>query len=388
MGHPLLNESALMEQTAVPCTLMRGGTSKAVFLKQEHVPAGARERDRFLLALFGSPDKRQIDGLGGADILTSKCAIIGPATREDADLDYTFAQIGIAEATVSYEIVCGNISSAVGVYAIEEGFVPGVEPETTVRIHNTNTGKILRVTVPVAHGRPRVTGDFSIDGVPGSGAEIKLDYSDTSGGATGRLLPTANVRDTLHVAALGKEIEVSIVDVGTLSVFMRAADLGMTGLEMPADLAPAQLRLIESVRKAAAELCGVADGGALTPFPILVAPAARYASFAGDRIVDAEEMDLAARMVVTSTGMHKAFPGGGSICISIAAQIEGTVVHECSVVKTTPRSVRVGHPSGVISIYGEVIREHRHWKVEKVYFSRTARRLLDGQTYLIADSWK
>lgn len=383
MGNPFLHERALAEQDMVPVTIMRGGTSKAVFLRQEHVPTDLKQRDAFLLAVFGSPDKRQIDGLGGADILTSKCAIIGSPTREDADVDYTFAQIGIAEPTVSYEIVCGNISSAAGVYAIEEGFVEAVEPETIVRVHNTNTGKILRVTVQIENGRPRIKGDFAIDGVPGTGAEVKLDYSDTSGGATGHLLPTSNARDSVYVPALDKHIDVSIVDVGTLSVFMHAADLDMTGLEMPDEITTQQLQVMESVRRAAADLVGVPDGGDLTPFPIVIAPAASYRSYAGDRVIEADEMDLAARMVVTSSGMHKAFPGGGSICISIAAQIEGSVVHECSAVSTSPRSVRVGHPSGTISIYGEVSNQNGEWAVEKVYFSRTARRLLDGQTYLL-----
>ncbi|CAM5404511.1 PrpF domain-containing protein [Eoetvoesiella caeni] len=377
----------MAEQIKVACTIMRGGTSKAVFLNQAQVPTDAAERDRFLLAIFGSPDKRQIDGLGGADILTSKCAIIGPSTREDSDIDYTFAQIGIGEPTVSYEIVCGNISSAVGVYAIEEGLVRCAEPETTVRIHNTNTGKVLRVTVETANGSPRVTGDFAIDGVPGTGAEIKLDYSDTSGATTGHLLPTGSARNVVHVPSLSRDVDVSIVDVGTLSVFMRASDLGMTGTEMPSDFTAAQNNAIEEVRRAAAKLCDQPDSNTLTPFPIFVGPAASYQSFAGDRIIDAGDMDLVARMVVTSTGMHKAFPGGGSICISIAAQIAGTVVHECSSTAVSPRHVRVGHPSGVISIYGDVDKGSDGWEVKEVYFSRTARRLLDGHAYLVDGCW-
>jgi len=378
----------MSEQVRVPCTIMRGGTSKAVFFMENQIPSDAGERDRFLLAVFGSPDKRQIDGLGGADLLTSKCAIIGPSTRDDADVNYTFAQIGIDEPTVSYEIVCGNISSAAGVFAIEQGLVRAVEPETTVRIHNTNTGKVLRVIVQIVDGQPRVNGDFAIDGVPGTGAEVKLDYSDTSGGATGSLLPTGRVRDAVRVPSLDQEIEVSIVDVGTLSVFMRAADLGMSGVEMPADLSDAHIRALEEVRQAAAELCKLPPGNSLVPFPIFVAPPASYSTYAGDKTVDVEEIDLVARMVVPNTGMHKAFPGGGSICISIAAQIEGTVVYESSATKRSPRSVRVGHPSGVISIYGNVAQGSGGWKVEEVYFSRTARRLLDGYVYLVDGCWK
>ena len=144
-----LHTGPMKEQINVPVTLMRGGTSKAVFLSQQDVPADADARRRFLLALFGSPDVRQIDGLGGADILTSKCAIIGPPSRPDADIDYTFVQIGLDQPTVSFEIVCGNISSATGVYALQEQLVPVQEPVTTVRVHNTNTGKILRMSFRV-----------------------------------------------------------------------------------------------------------------------------------------------------------------------------------------------------------------------------------------------
>ncbi len=378
----------MAEQVKVPCTIMRGGTSKAVFLMEKDIPSDPNERDRFLLAIFGSPDKRQINGLGGADLLTSKCAIIGPTTRDGADINYTFAQIGIDEPSVSYEIVCGNISSAVGVFAIEEGLVHANDPETTVKVHNTNTGKVLQIIVQTVDGQPRVTGDFLIDGVPGTGAEVKLDYSDTSGGATGQLLPTGAVRDTVHVASLGKDIEISIVDVGTLSVFMRASDLGMTGLEMPADLTDQHTKALEDVRKAAADLCKLPASNTLTPFPIVVAPSTRYHTFAGDRIVNPDEMDFVARMVVPNTGMHKAFPGGGSICISIAAQIEGTIVHQTSSTAVSPRHVRVGHPSGTISIYGDVSKDSNQWEVQAVYFSRTARRLLDGNAYLIDGCWK
>jgi len=240
------------EQIPVRCTIMRGGTSKAVFMRMADVPSEPVARDRFLLALFGSPDQRQIDGLGGADPLTSKFAMIGPPTRADADIDYTFAQIGIEEAYVSYEIVCGNISSATGVYAIEEGLVPAVEPVTTVRVHNTNTHSILIIKVPVKDGAPVVEGDFAIDGVPGTGAEVALDYSNTSGGATGKLLPTGNVRDTVQVPSLGCSIEVSIVDIGTLCVYFRAADLGLTGSVLPGEIPAPKFLAAEEIRLAAA----------------------------------------------------------------------------------------------------------------------------------------
>jgi hypothetical protein len=372
------------QQIAVPCTLMRGGTSKAVFMRMADVPNDPAQRERFLLALFGSPDKRQIDGLGGADPLTSKFAMIGPSTRPDADIDYTFAQIGIEEAYVSYEIICGNISSATGVYAIEEGLVPAIEPMTTVRVHNTNTNSILIIKVPVRDGEPLIEGDFAIDGVPGTGAEVALDYSNTSGGATGKLLPTGNVRDSVQVPSLGRALEVSIVDVGTICVYFRASDLGLSGRELPGEI-PAQTYLAaEEIRLAAAGHCKLPKNESknITPFQIMMAPPQDYTAVTGN-VVRSGDIDFVARQINGDGWMHKAFSGGASTCTSVAAQIEGTITHACSRVKTTPRRVRIGHPSGALPIFAQVERDTQgDWIVREVHFSRTVRRLMDGTAYL------
>lgn len=372
------------EQIPLRCTIMRGGTSKAVFMRIDDVPSEPAARERFLLALFGSPDRRQIDGLGGADPLTSKFAMIGPATRADADIDYTFAQIGIEEAYVSYEIVCGNISSATGVYAIEEGLVPAVEPITAVRVHNTNTNSILIIKVPVKDGAPLVEGDFAIDGVPGTGAEVALDYSNTSGGATGKLLPTGNVRDRVQVPSLGRSIEVSIVDIGTICVYFRAADIGLTGSELPGEVPAEKYVAAEEIRLAAAALCHMpqSDGKNITPFQIMIAPPVDYRSLPGET-VKTEDIDFVARQINVDGWMHKAFAGGASTCTAVAAQIEGSIPHECSARLTTPRRVRIGHPSGVLPIFAHVERDAQGgWVVREVHFSRTVRRLMDGTTYI------
>jgi methylitaconate Delta-isomerase len=374
------------EQMPVHCTVMRGGTSKGVFLRACDVPPVGPARDRFLLALFGSPDQRQIDGLGGADPLTSKCALIGPPTRPDADIDYTFAQIGIEEAYVSYEIVCGNISSATGVYAIEEGLVPAVEPFTTVRVHNTNTNSILIIKVPVRNGMPCVEGSFAIDGVPGTGAEVALDYSNTAGGATGQLLPTGRVYDRVHVPALGMDLDISIIDVGTICVFFRAQDLGLNGTELPGTLLPVHHQVAEEIRQAAASLCRLpqGEGKHITPFQIMVAPPSQHTSLTG-AIVAPDDVDFVARQLNGDGWVHKAFSGGASTCTSVAAQIEGTVVHGCSADKTSPRRVRIGHPSGVLPIFAKAEKQgsgEADWVVREVHFSRTVRRLMDGTAYL------
>jgi len=214
----------LREQEMFKCTIMRGGTSKAVFLKKNELPSDPVLRDKIILGIFGSPDVRQIDGLGGSDITTSKVAIIGPPTRDDADIDYNFGQVQIKLSEVVWNANCGNISSAVGPYAIDEGMVKVSEPYTTVRINNVNTKKILIAKVEVKNGKAVVDGDFTIDGVPGTGSKIELDFKNTFGAATGKLLPTGNSIDVLNVNGLGK-IPVSIVDIANIICYVNAKDV-------------------------------------------------------------------------------------------------------------------------------------------------------------------
>ena len=220
------------EAIRISCAIMRGGTSKGVFVKEADMPADRETRDKAILALFGTPDVRQIDGLGGADVLTSKFAMIGPPSRDDADVDYTFVQVGIANATLDYNGNCGNISAAVGPYAIQEGLVRAVEPVTVVRIHNTNTGKVLTAHVPIVNGHPAIEGDDVVTGVPRTGAGIFLDYSETAGAVTGALLPTGQPFDELEVAGVGT-VPVTLSDVANPVVYLLADDVGMVGTESP-----------------------------------------------------------------------------------------------------------------------------------------------------------
>ena len=187
------------ERKSLRCSIIRGGTSKGIFIKENELPDDPAARDAVIRAVFGSPDIRQIDGLGGADVLTSKLAIIGPPSRPDADVDYTFGQVSFETDKIDYSGNCGNISSAVGPYAIDEGMVRADGEAAFVRIHMKNTGRILRAEVPTRDGRAVETGDFAIDGVPGTGARITLDWSDTAGGVTGKLLPTGNVKDQVCI---------------------------------------------------------------------------------------------------------------------------------------------------------------------------------------------
>ncbi|MCC8194842.1 MAG: proline racemase family protein, partial [Deltaproteobacteria bacterium] len=222
------------EMEMLRCAIVRGGTSKGVFIMKNELPKEPEKRDAVIRAIYGSPDIRQIDGLGGADVLTSKLAIISPPSRPDADVDYTFGQVSFETDFIDYKGNCGNISAAVGPFAIDEGMVEPVEPVTTVRIHLTNSGNILVAEVPVKDGKAMVTGDYAIDGCPGTGAKITLDWSDVAGGVTGKLLPTGNVKDVVTVD--GKRYTISLVDVGNPLVFIHASSLGMKGTESPAEI--------------------------------------------------------------------------------------------------------------------------------------------------------
>ena len=373
------------EQVPLRFVLMRGGTSRAVFLREGDLPRQPEARDKVILAVFGSPDPRQVDGLGGADLLTSKCAIIGPPSRPDAHLDYTFAQVSISEPVVDFDMNCGNISAAVGVYGLQEGLVRAVEPSTPVRIHNTNTARVLVAEVPVADGEPLVEGDFAIDGVPGTGAPILLDYGETAGGRTGELLPTGRPADHLEVEGMGR-VRVSIVDLANLSVFFPAEQAGMTGTEGPAEITAAQFAAVAAIKRATARRLGISNDGQ-TPIPVAVAAPASYTSFSGQPVA-AADISLLARVIGGRPPvMHKAFPGTSGACTAVAAAIPGTVVAEVSCARADSDLVAIGHPGGVAPVWGRARRVGGTWTVERAAYARTARRVAEGYTFIRRSAW-
>src|ERR1700680_4510658 len=224
-----------VKESSIPCTIMRGGTSKALFFLHSDLPADLQRRTEFLLRAFGSPDIRQVDGMGGADPLTSKTAIIGRSNRPGVDVEYTFGQVSITEPFVDMEGNCGSIASAVGPFAIDKDLVSAVEPVTTVRIFNTNTKKMIVADVPVREGRVVTHGEYQINGVPGTGAEIKLHFVDPGGAITGKLLPTGHIIDKIKLEN-GKTVDVSVVDAGNLAGFVRARQISLRGDELPAGI--------------------------------------------------------------------------------------------------------------------------------------------------------
>ena len=380
----------MRNQEMFRCTIMRGGTSKAVFLKRNELPSDPELRDRVILAIFGSPDVRQIDGLGGSDITTSKVAVISPPTREDADIDYTFGQVQLKTAEVIWNANCGNISSAVGPYAIDEGMVKVTEPITTVRIHNTNTGKILVAEVEVEDGFAKVEGNFAIDGVPGTGSMIRLNFAGTSGASTGKLLPTGNPVDLLEVEGLGK-IPVSIVDLANTVAFVEAESVGATGVEPAPDIRAdkALCDRLERVRQAAAVACGFIKPGevALEKSPIrpiiaYVSHARDYLDYGTGALIRGEDIDFVARNLFNQLPTDT-FPTTATFCITTAAQIEGTLVHKvCKARAHTENVVRFGHSRGINRVEVEVDNTPDGPVVKRAIFPRTARRILDGYVYV------
>jgi 2-methylaconitate cis-trans-isomerase PrpF len=377
------------EQTEVRCVLMRGGTSKALFFQEADVPPPGPARDRLLKRAMGTPDVLQIDGLGGSRLVTSKVAIIRRSERADADVDYTFAQVDVDRDLVGYDANCGNISSAVAPFAIDEGLVTVTEPVTTVRIHNTNTGTLLVSRVQVRHGKARVLGDCAIAGVPGTGAEILMDYTDTIGAKTGRLLPTGSVVDTLTLRD-GRRIDVSVVDAATPCVFIAAASLGLTGSELPPAIS-ADRALIETIGeiqgRAGAQIGLYKSWDQMhlpgLPLAVIVAPPADYADV-NQAAVAAGDCDLRARLVFLGQ-CHDSMAGTGSMCTAAASRIPGTLVHQAIGERAAGTStLRIGHPLGVmeVKVVARAGATPAQTAFEALGLTRTARRLMAGTVYV------
>ena len=376
------------EMETLRCAIVRGGTSKGIFIMKNELPADPVLRDKAIQAIYGSPDLRQIDGLGGADTLTSKLAIIGPATKEGADVDYTFGQVSITDPFVDYGGNCGNISSAVGPFAIDMGLVEPVEPVTTVRIHMTNTGRILTAQVPVKGGKAAVEGDFAIDGVPGTGARITLDWSDVVGGITGRLLPTGSPKDVIQAGV--KAYTVSVVDAGNVVVFIRAEELGLTGTETPAQIDgdAALMDRIEEIRGKVCQKIGLVerweDAKQVTPYQpffAMVSPPAAHTCFNGIR-VEADQVDVVSRLTFMLK-MHKAYPVTGTVATGAVARVKGSVVWDLLSEKAREEEVlRIGHPSGIIPIEALADSGEEDTQIKKLGVYRTARMIMEGQVYV------
>lgn len=364
---------------------IRGGTSKALVFHLRDLPADRGEWDTLFLAAMGSPDRygRQLNGMGGGVSSLSKVCVVGPPSVPQADVDYTFVQVQVRDARCDYSGNCGNMSSAIGPFAVTEGLVcVARDGPVTVRIHNTNTRKIIHATFEVSHGQPVETGDLEIPGVDGSASPVRLDFLEPGGATTGRLLPTGSPADTLDVAGVGR-VQASLIDAANACVFVRAADFGLTGCELP-DLIDSQselMRILSEIRLSASVAMGIAPNREaarnipMVPLIAFLSPPQDSALIGGGTL-EAHEADLTVRML--SNGQpHRALPLTGALCTAVAAQIEGSWAHRL-VREERQGPLRLAMPSGVLTVDAAVERRQGQPFALHGSFFRTTRRLFEG----------
>ncbi|WAH96301.1 PrpF domain-containing protein [Arthrobacter sp. MMS18-M83] len=380
----------------IRAAFIRGGTSKALVFRLEDLPGDCSEWDELFLRAMGSPDPygRQLDGMGGGISSLSKVCVVGPPTHREADVDYLFAQVQVDQASVDYGGNCGNMSSAIGPFAVDEGLIQLPDGDARVRIHNVNTGKIIAATFAVRGGRSVEDGDYVIKGVAGSGAPVRLDFLDPGGAGTGSLLPTGRELDGFALTegfdgGNGHVLQASFIDAANPCVFLRAEDIGIRGDELPDELEAdaGLLARLEDARRHASVAMGIAESleaagkNRLVPFIALVAPPVAYTTLSGERVEEGE-VDLLVRFL-SSGRPHRAVPVTGGLCTAIASRIEGTIVNSVTRRSAAGAPIRLGTPSGVLDANASVKTDGGAGGYSAEYAStyRTTRRLLDGFVY-------
>ena len=390
-------------QIKIPATYMRGGTSKGVFFKRDELPEAAQvpgeARDRLLLRVIGSPDPyhKQIDGMGGATSSTSKAVILSKSERPDHDVDYLFGQVAIDKAFVDWSGNCGNLSAAVGPFAISNSLVnPERIPENgevEVRIWQANIGKTIVSRVPITDGQVQETGDFALDGVTFPAAEVPVAFKDPADGE-GAIFPTGQVVDDLEVPAdvvEGGSLKATMINAGIPTVFVNAADLGYSGSELQEAINgdPRALERLETIRAHGALRMGLikelgeAANRQHTPKVAFVAPPASYTASSG-KVVEAEEIDLRVR-AVSMGKLHHAMMGTAAVAIASAAAIEGTLVN-LAAGGGKRNAVTFGHPSGTLRVGAEASLVDGRWVIDEAVMSRSARVLMEGLVRIPGDS--
>jgi len=391
-------------QIKIPATYMRGGTSKGVFFRLDDLPEAARvpgpARDKLLLRVIGSPDPygKQTDGMGGATSSTSKSVIVAKSTREGHDVDYLFGQVAIDKAFVDWSGNCGNLSSAVGSFAISAGLVDQDRiPHTgmaTVRIWQANIGKTIIAHVPVTDGQVQETGDFELDGVTFPAAEVQLEFMDPAAdedGAGGAMFPTGNLVDDLDVPGVGA-LKATMINAGIPTIFLNAADIGYTGAELQDAINgdPKALVLFETIRATGAVRMGLiqhadeAVGRQHTPKVAFVAPPLDYTASSGKQ-VKAGDIDLVVR-ALSMGKLHHAMMGTAAVAIGTAAAVPGTLVN-LAAGGGKPSAVRFGHPSGTLRVGAEAVEANGEWSVTRAVMSRSARVLMEGWVRVPGDAF-
>lgn len=358
----------MTKQIAIPCILMRGGTSKGPYFKTADLPSDAASRDRVLLAAMGSPDARQIDGIGGADTLTSKVAIVGPSKREGVDVDYLFAQVSVDKALVDTNPSCGNMLSGVGPFAIESGMVPIAGDTTSVIIFDENTQSRIEAIVQTYDGAVVYDGDAAISGAPGTSAPVRLNFMDIVGSKTGKLLPTGKLTEEID------GVTVTLIDVAVPMMLFRAADLGKTGYETKKELDADKefFARMEAMRREAGRRMGLGD------VADKVIP--KVAMLAKPR----EGGNICARYFVPHN-THAAFAVTGGLCVSSCTVLEGSVSDGLAVrPEGHDRLIVIEHPSGALDVTLETKDTENGIDIVKGGLLRTARKLMAGEVYVPA----
>jgi probable AcnD-accessory protein PrpF len=390
-------EETLMIERKIPAVFMRGGTSKGVFFRASDLPTDPGQRDRILLRVIGSPDpyEKQIDGMGSATSSTSKVVLIGPSSRDDCDVDYLFGQVSIDKPVIDWSGNCGNLTSAVGPYAIAQGLLKAARDGTAVvRIWQANIQKRIISHVPMKDGEVVEDGDFKFDGVTFPAAEIRLEFLDPGGDSEdasrpGGMFPTGNVVDHLDVPGFGR-LTATLINAGNPTIFVDAESLGLRGGEMQASINDnaALLARCEALRAEAAVRMGLAATPAEaterrphTPKLAFVAPPRPYVASSGRR-VESSMIDLTAR-ILSMGKLHHAMTGTGAVAIAVAAVIPGTVVNRLTAIRGSGE-IRFGHPSGVTTVGAEAELRDGEWGVTRVMISRSARRLMEGHVLVPA----
>ncbi|WP_433152501.1 4-oxalomesaconate tautomerase [Actinomadura nitritigenes] len=343
--------------TGIRCMMMRGGTSKGAYFLAGDLPADPAERDELLLRVMGTPDPRQIDGIGGAHPLTSKVAVVSPSRRPDVDVDYLFLQLGVGEPTVSDRQNCGNLLAGIGPFAVERGLVAAGPDRSGVRIRMVNSDSVATATFATPGGAVDYDGDTAISGVPGTAAPVVLDFEDTEGSACGALLPTGNVRDVVD------GVEVTCVDNGMPVVVAAASDLGVTGYEDPADLARLRDR-IQSLRLAAGRLMGLGDvSDASVPKTTLVAPP--------------RDGGAVCTRTFIPLRVHASIGVLGAVTVATALLMDGAVGHDLADLPAPGAPMGIEHPTGRLDVAVELDGA----SVRRSSVVRTARKLFDGTVF-------
>ena len=383
---------AFAPQIRIPGTYMRGGTSKGVFFRLQDLPAAAQQpgaaRDKLLLRVIGSPDPygKQIDGMGGATSSTSKTVIVSRSSRADHDVDYLFGQVAIDQPFVDWSGNCGNLSAAVGPFAIANGLLDAqrvpMDGICTVRIWQANIGKTIVAQVPMASGQVQETGDFELDGVTFPAAEVQIEFIDPADGE-GSMFPTGNLVDELDIPGIGR-LKATLINAGIPTVFVNAADIGYTGKELQADINSDadKLAFFETLRAYGALKMGLiadlseAQTRQHTPKIAFVAPPQTYTASSG-KTVDAQEIDLLVR-ALSMGKLHHAMMGTASVAIATAAAVPGTLVN-LAAGGGDREAVRFGHPSGTLRVGAAAeLDGNGQWTAKKAVMSRSARVIMEG----------